>query len=140
MKYEDVKKLPHYAYITEDQVSNGTFLDDGDIISAPDAEQEALYKMIYAPDPETGVPRSDLAIVYSKDADPQLARFIQDTLQRSHPQEGVSFDNPDDAIELMKNRSESFEKYSARLREIANESMKSNASTNESMKSNERTE
>lgn len=129
MRFEDVKKLRHYAHIAKEQVSDGTFLDDGDIMPSPDAEQEALLKMIYAPDPETGVPRSDLAIVYSKDSDPQMARFIQDTLLRSHPQDGVSFDNPDDAIELMKNRSESFEKYSARLREIANESMKSNEST-----------
>ena len=67
--------------------------------------QDKLLIEIFAPDPITGKPRSDLHFIFSQDSNPIVQEYIKNTLCQSHGQES-SFDNPDDALELMKSRLE----------------------------------
>lgn len=128
MKIDAIKKLRHYSTISDDQVSEGAVKSvDTTILSNPSSEAASLERYIFAPDPETGIPRSDLAIVYSHDADPQISQYIQDTLLKPHPQSGTKFDNPDDALSMMKDRNESYAQYSARLRQYASDSFNRNS-------------
>lgn len=75
-----------------------------------------LYESIFAPDPFTGVPRSDISIMMSKDTRPEVAQYIRDTLM--HPRSGISTDDPDFALATVKSRQETIAQYADRLREL----------------------
>lgn len=80
-------------------------------------DQDKMMMEIFAPDPITGKPRSDLHFIYSKDSNPIVQEYIKNTLCQAHESE-TSFDNPDDALELMKSRLETNQQYVQRLEEI----------------------
>lgn len=82
-------------------------------------EHDQLLDIIFAPDPVIGHPRSDLGIIMSKDANPEVSAYIRDTLAKSIPSSGVA-DNPDDAILATKTQRQSFESYKRGLFEIIN--------------------
>lgn len=75
---------------------------------------------IFAPDPLTGVPRSDLGIVMSKDKSPEVAQYIRDTLMRPISDNSVRADDADFAISSVKDRRESITAYASRLRTLVN--------------------
>lgn len=78
-----------------------------------------LIKLIFAPDPVTGIPRSDLAVVMSKDTAPEVAQYIRDNLLTPLPDSVSAGDDPDLAIAGIKQRDVSFEDYAKGLREVA---------------------
>ena len=84
---------------------------------ASNKEGEPILDVIFAPDPRTGFPRSDLMYIMSRDARPEVANFIRDTLMQQGGQVSGSQD-PDSAIDLVKDRRESFEQYSERIKSI----------------------
>lgn len=92
---------------------------------APDEflKVDEVGELIFAPDPRTGIPRSDLAIVMSNSARPEVAEYIRQTLQRALP-DSVRSDSPDDAIKFVRNARESLEAYGDRLRSICDEAYK----------------
>lgn len=79
-----------------------------------------LLLTIFAPDPLTGVPRSDLGIVMSKDKSPEVAQFIRDNLQRPINDNSVPSDDADFAIQSIRDRRESISQYALRLRQLVN--------------------
>lgn len=74
-----------------------------------------LITEIFAPDPVTHLPHSDLHIVMSNDSRPEVAQFIRDQLMQPLG-DCVRTDNEDDALEMVKSRHESFVEYAERLR------------------------
>lgn len=78
---------------------------------------DEIGSLIFAPDPKTGIPRSDLALVMSNSARPEVAEYIRQTLQRSLPS-SERYENEDDALRFTKNIRESLEAYGNRLREL----------------------
>lgn len=94
---------------------------DGADFVPPVSQQDEMLSLIFAPDPDMGLPRSDLAIVMSKDTAPEIARYIQDTLQRPLPERSLS-DNPDDCLAFIKAKNERLSDYADRLRSIVSES------------------
>lgn len=91
-------------------------------------DEDDMLKLIFAPDPCTGLPRSDLAIMLSKDSAPEVARYIQETLQRPlHDSGPASAPDADTALDTMRNRSEDFVAYAERLRELASSYSKSDS-------------
>ena len=80
-------------------------------------QEDSVINLIFAPDPDTGVPRSDLALMFSKDKSPEIAQYIQDTLMRP-VNDGSGAPDADTALEFMCSRSERVEDYANRLREI----------------------
>lgn len=76
-----------------------------------------LQELIFAPDPITGIPRSDLAFIMSKDASPEVAMYIRDTLMKPTQSTSVTTD-ADFALDSVKSRYESVEEYATRIRDI----------------------
>ena len=114
MVIKEIRNLPHYSFVENAayvgrKVEKKTEIDDHD----------PLLDIIFAPDPLTGVPRSDLALIMSKDTSPEVSRFIQDTLMR--PGDPLSsVDDPDFALDACRQRGESDLAYADRLRELCN--------------------
>lgn len=89
---------------------------------APDEflKMDEVGELIFAPDPRTGIPRSDLALIMSNSARPEVAEYIRQTLQRPLPDSERSV-NADDALRFTKSPRESLESYGDRLRAICSE-------------------
>lgn len=84
----------------------------------PDIKREdKLLREIFAPDPVTGKPRSDLHFIYSQDKNPVVAEYIKSVLAQPLDR-GASVDNPDDALEMTKTRLESDREYIERIANI----------------------
>lgn len=77
-------------------------------------EQDKLITEIFAPDPVTLNPRSDLHFMYSRDSSPVVADYISKTLAVSRTPDSGSED-PDVAIEFAQGRRESSIAYANRL-------------------------
>ena len=81
-------------------------LPDSDTIQ----DQPELIKVVFAPDPETGLPRSALATIMSKDSSPEVAQAVKDSLLQAHSQRAGTA-NPDEAIISTKGRYQSDKDY-----------------------------
>lgn len=57
---------------------------------------DPLHELIFAADPITGLPRSDLQIIMAKDANSEVSNYIRDNLLQSHNSGGTQ--NPDEAL------------------------------------------
>lgn len=121
MKYCNLRNLgmitlfPHYANLTEDDLKE---IPRPQVDYVPNSDNEIL-SLIFAPDPVTGVPRSDLAVLMSKDTAPQVSQFIRDNLLSPRSVSFVSVDDPDLALQGIKSRNESLVDYADRLRSLA---------------------
>lgn len=82
--------------------------------------EDPLLTLIFAPDPATGNPSSDLALT-TRTSSPELQRYISSVLHRPVPS-SAGIDDPDLALDMQKDPFESFEVYANRLREIVNQS------------------
>lgn len=78
--------------------------------------EDPLLTLIFAPDPVTGNPSSDLALT-TRTNSPELQRYIQSVLHNPVPS-SPGIDDPDMALDMQKDPFESFEVYASRLREI----------------------
>lgn len=107
--------FPEFSSISAEQLSPKTKFFERCLPSGDD-----LLVTIFAPDPLTGVPRSDLGIVMSKDKSPEVAQFIRDTLMHPIPDDSVRSDDADFAISSVKDRRESITAYASRLRSLVN--------------------
>lgn len=110
---ENAKRLPHYAHIKDDSRF------DGSLQSLPQspAENDDIVKLIFAPDPQTGIPRSDLGMLMAKQASPEVSKYIHDTLQKPIDS-SVGAPDADTALSMAKEYGESFEDYANRLRAL----------------------
>lgn len=79
-----------------------------------------IQAQIFAPDPLTGVPRSDLYFALTRDTTPEIAQYIQEHLLSSLPSSSRA-QNADDALFAMKSKSESIEAYAERIRNFVKE-------------------
>lgn len=86
-------------------------------------ETDPLLVNIFAPDPQTGVPRSDLHIVLSKDSSPEISQYIRDNLMRPNNTDS-SIDDADFAIASVKGRYETRQAFADRLRDLVQKSYK----------------
>lgn len=87
--------------------SLSTVKDDDDVLGT-----------IFAPDPVTGIPRCDLAIVMSKSSAPEIGQYIRDQLMRP-VDTGVSCDDAQLALDMTMTKKDSFESYASRLKELS---------------------
>lgn len=64
-----------------------------------------LHEVIFSADPITGLPRSDLQIIMSKDSNPEVANYIRDNLLQSHNSGGT--ENVDEALVCTRTQAQS---------------------------------
>lgn len=119
--FEELIKFPNYSHLSREDydkmIASSIESAKRTNVESSNVEQDSLISFIFAPDPSTGVPRSDLAFSMSKDTSPEVSQFIRDTLQRPI-ESGERTDDPDLALDTIKSRSESLSQYADRLREI----------------------
>ena len=92
-----------YSYLKPEKRLNRLFQDDDDkeVVNT----DNPLHTLIFAADPITGLPRSDLQIIMSKDSNPEVANYIRDNLLSPHNSGGT--DNPDEALVCTRTQAQS---------------------------------
>lgn len=110
-----LKKFPEYRNAELDNIPSSVV--EGEFFEV--SKDPELTKLIFAPDPVTGIPRSDLAVVMSKDTAPEVAQYIRDNLLSPMPESVSAGDDADLALAGIKQRDVSFEDYANGLREVA---------------------
>lgn len=111
-----LREYPEYSNLPDDAQDERkhSFLSDHVKL-----ELDPILALIYAPDPVTGIPRSDVALEYSSDVSDELHQYIRSVLQQPR-QSSSAGDDPDLALASIKDLRESNEEYFNRLREICN--------------------
>lgn len=83
---------------------------------SPVKKQDEMISLIYAPDPVTGLPSSDVGMLLKHQDRPEIQRYIQQRLQISH--ESVrGADNPDDALTAIRAYKEDVSTYVQRMKD-----------------------
>lgn len=75
---------------------------------------DGLLSAIFAPDPETGMPRSDLHIQLQGSLDPKVAEYVRRTLQQPLPSD-IGHTDPDVVLDNARRFNEDVETYVQRL-------------------------
>lgn len=113
---EQLREYPEFAGLTHIPESS-----KNETLSVEVADD--LQRAIFAPDPITGIPRSDLGLILSKDCRPEVAQYIQNTLMR--PRADKVAPDADMALAAVKSRTETVAEYAERLRELCSSNPKS---------------
>lgn len=93
-------------------------IDIEEVAPKNDAENQ-LLDVIYAPDPLTGLPQSDVAVYLSDKVDPAIREFVASQLMSPNPNpQGVDDANSDILFDLVRQDGESVADYAVRVREI----------------------
>lgn len=99
-----------------------------------------LLDVIYAPDPFTGLPQSDIAVYLSDKVDPAIREFVASQLMTPNPNpQGVDDANSDILFDLVRQDSETVFDYAVRVRELVasdNETRIKESQTKESQSKN----
>ena len=96
-------------------------VDCEDVEMKNDAENQ-LLDVIYAPDPFTGLPQSDIAVYLSDKVDPAIREFVASQLMTPNPNpKGVDDANSDILFDLVRQDGESVSDYAVRVREIVSQ-------------------
>lgn len=77
--------------------------------------KDGLLSVIFAPDPATAMPRSDLHIALSGSLDPTTQEYIRRSLQAPLPESGVGHSDPDVVLDNARRFNESIDRYVTRL-------------------------
>lgn len=117
-------RFSEFAHMDSSRVSPRPCFLDGDFEDVFISQDDVL-STIFAPDPSTGFPRSDLHLVLSKDSAPEVSQYVRDTLMRPLSSSSSVVDDADVAIESVRLRNEDIITYGNRLREIVSRSSKS---------------
>lgn len=99
-------------------VGSPCVVDVQKVESKNDSENQ-LLDVIYAPDPFTGLPQSDIAVYLSDKVDPAIREFVASQLMSPNPNpQGVDDANSDILFDLVRQDGESISDYAVRIREI----------------------
>lgn len=99
-------------------VGSPCVVDVQDVEVKNDSENQ-LLDVIYAPDPFTGLPQSDIAVYLSDKVDPAIREFVASQLMTPNPNpKGVDDANSDILFDLVRHDGESVSDYAVRVREI----------------------
>lgn len=80
-------------------------------------KNDNILNEIYAPDPNTGFPRSDISVILSHSTDPVVTEFVNKVILSPSPSENYG-DNKDIALELVRQYGENESSYIDRLQSI----------------------
>lgn len=94
---------------------------DDDKIVRDDSELNRICQLVYVPDERTGLPSSDLSILFSDSVPADISAWVRANLQMPHSIEGVSSNisgnqvDDDTLLELTRNKGESNSEYITRV-------------------------
>lgn len=106
--------FPEFVGIPKEDRKKNLFVNV-DQVSVPDEdpERKKLRSVVYAVNPLTGHPQSDIAAVMSKDTNPEVARYIRDNLLSPSPSSGTM--DVDEALATVKTQNMSGDEYKNKL-------------------------
>lgn len=114
-----IRLFPHYRNV--DIVKSHSFVSIDDVDPFDD-EQKTLFNVIFACDERTGFPVASPTLVLKDGVSPEVRSFIREKLCVERPV-GSSSDDPDVALEFVRNQGESLFSYSNRLRACVRKSL-----------------
>lgn len=117
MTYEQFKNIDCYKDVTLER-----FLETADVGNfAPvvpcETDEDSLISTIFAPDPFTGFPRSDLFMEFSNSQSDEVRAYIHNNLMQPSVA-NISLDTADDALDFVKTRLTSLKDYTYGLKKI----------------------
>lgn len=113
----DIKKLAA-SFPAFRLIGSPCVVDIEEVEIKNDAENQ-LLDVIYAPDPFTRLPQSDVAVYLSDKVDPAIREFVASQLMTPHPDvKGVDDANSDILFDLVRQDGESTVDYANRINQI----------------------
>lgn len=112
-KIDFLRQFPEFSSLSDEDYNKSHSLE----VNRECLPTDDVLQLIFAPDPVTGIPRSDLAVMMSRDSQSEIAQYIRDVLL-SPVQSNPGIDDSDFALEATKSRGESLAVYAERLRDI----------------------
>ena len=92
---------------------------DVEEIEEKQSSDNQVLDVIYAPDPFTRLPQSDVAVYLSDKVDPAIREFVASQLLTPNPNpQGVDDSNSDILFDLVRQDGESVADYAVRIRDI----------------------
>lgn len=82
----------------------------------PIKKQDEMMSLVYAPDPITGIPSNDIAMMLKNRDNPDVQRYIQQRLQVAR-ESYKGAENPDDALTAIRAYKEDVVAYAKRMKE-----------------------
>lgn len=113
--------FPEYSELSLDNINNPVIEDKQEFVESVEIKQ--LKSVVYAVDPVTGHPQSDIATVMSKDTNPEVARYIRDNLLQPRQDSGTL--DVDEALASVKTQNMSTEEYQNQLLRFIDKKQKS---------------
>lgn len=95
-----------------------------------DVNNDEMFRVVFAPDPVTGLPMSDVRLLVNKDTNPQVQQFIRNHLM-DNKFESPRAGTPEQAHSAIRQYGESITAYADRLRKEWIESNKKNVQPKE---------
>lgn len=88
-------------------------------VEKKDTSDDQLFSVIFAPDPFTRLPTSDVAVYLSDKVDPSIREFVGSQLLRSNGEVGGVPDVvADDLLDYVRGADESVADYAVRIRDL----------------------
>lgn len=114
-----IRLFPHYQNVDIVKPHSFTSIEAVDPF---DDEQKALFNIIFACDERTGFPVASPTLVLKDGVSPEVRSFIREKLCVERPL-GSSSQDPDVAMEFVRNQGESLLSYSNRLRKCVRKAL-----------------
>lgn len=95
-----------------------------------DVNNDEMFRAVFAPDPVTGLPMSDVRLLVNKDTNPQVQQFIRNHLM-DNKFESPRAGTPEQAQSAIRRYGETITAYSDRLRKEWLENNKKNVQPKE---------
>lgn len=113
-----VTLFPHYRHLKSVPVSKQI----QDFESFGISNLKEIERMLFAPDPVTGIPRSDIAAIMSKDLSPEIRDYINNVVMHNGNPNPSPAPDADMALVSIKDRRESVVHYAERLQSFFKDS------------------
>lgn len=114
MEKKDIKRIRTFIGLSHLSVNTCERHFVSDIY--PIKKQDEMLSLIYAPDPVTGLPSNDVAMLLKNRDNPEIQRYIQQRLMIARDSVRGA-DNPDDALASIRAYKEDVIAYAQRMKD-----------------------
>lgn len=117
MTYEQFTNIDCYKDVTRERFEETADVSNFAPVIPCETDEDSLLLSIFAPDPFTGFPRSDLFFEFSNSQSDEVRAYIHNNLMKENIA-GISLDSADEALEFTKTRLTSLQEYTENLKKI----------------------
>lgn len=114
-RFSNIRGFGEYYNVSSDRIEAQRIYTPTVVSSVKDIDE--VITQIFAPNPVTGIPRSDLGLLLSKDTRPEVSQYIRQSLLRVS-KSPTTLPSADMALDCAPQFGESIDTYVKRLREL----------------------